>query len=89
LYYEIHQVQQVIAGEIQLAMEAFSVCVHDDPCVTLAVFRQCYHSTSNGLKPIASSFSTSPGVGGGDGGVGLVLIMLSSSGIMYFALHFI
>jgi hypothetical protein len=33
LYYEIHQVQQVIACEVHLAMVAFCVGVRDDPCV--------------------------------------------------------
>jgi hypothetical protein len=33
LYYEVHQVQKVITGEIQLAVEAFCIGVRDDVCV--------------------------------------------------------
>jgi hypothetical protein len=38
-----------------------------------------YHSYPKGLKPSASNFSTSPGVGGGGGGTGSVRITCSSS----------
>ena len=39
LYYEVHQVQQVIACQVDLAVVAFCVSVRDDPCRALAVFR--------------------------------------------------
>ena len=68
-------------------MITFIVGRGDQPAVMrLEVALQCYHSSVKGLKPIASNFSTSPGVGGGGGGAGSVLIILSSSLIMSLAL---
>ena len=64
-------------------MKAFAIGGGDQPDVMrLLVSLNRHHSSVNGLNPIASNFSTSPGVGGGGVGSGSVLIMLSSSSIM-------
>ena len=82
-----HEVGHVFVADGQLAMEALAVGRGDQPDVLrLLVSLDCYHSSVKGLKPIASNFSTSPGVGGGGVGLGSVLIILSSSIIMSLAL---
>ena len=66
-------------------MKAFAIGGGDQPDVMrLLVSLNRHHSSVNGLKPIASNFSTSPGVGGGGVGSGSVLITCSSSLNIYF-----
>ena len=61
-------------------MKAFAIGGGNQPDVMrLLVSLNRHHSSVNGLKPIASNFSTSPGVGGGGAGSGSVLITCSSS----------
>ena len=69
-------------------MIALTVGRGDQPDVLrLLISFNCHHSSVKGLKPSASNFSTSPGVGGGGVGSGSVLITCSSSlSIIFFFL---
>ena len=87
IYPKSNQFAHVVKGDGQLSVIALVVGRGYQPDVMrFLVSLDCYHSSVNGLKPRASSFSTSPGVGGGGVGFGSVRIILSSSLIMLLTL---